>query len=194
MNIETERLIIKPLTLDDARRFSEYRDKEEVAMYQSWDEYPLNKAINRIEYCQKHPFHGQIGNYQFGLYLKENNRLIGDIFIEIDGHTTFTLGYTLDSVYWSKGYASEALKSVFKAMHETYSFKICLCHVYEDNIKSIKLLERNGFDKYPLARLEEKGGNARARAQPDDHFLIGMGDGLSVKRRSAAFGAERRSD
>lgn len=31
MNIETERLIIKPLTLDDARRFSEYRDKEEVA-------------------------------------------------------------------------------------------------------------------------------------------------------------------
>ena len=135
MNIETERLIIKPLTLDDARRFSEYRDKEEVAMYQSWDEYPLNKAINRIEYCQKHPFHGQIGNYQFGLYLKENNQLIGDIFIEIDGHTTFTLGYTLDSVYWSKGYASEALKSVFKAMHETYSFKICLCHVYEDNIK-----------------------------------------------------------
>ena len=49
MNIETERLIIKPLTLDDARRFSEYRDKEEVAMYQSWDEYPLNKAINRID-------------------------------------------------------------------------------------------------------------------------------------------------
>ena len=81
------------------------------------------------------------------VYLKENNQLIGDIFIEIDGHTTFTLGYTLDSVYWSKGYASEALKSVFKAMHETYSFKICLCHVYEDNIKSIKLLERNGFDK-----------------------------------------------
>ena len=31
MNIETERLIIKPLTLDDARRFSEYRDKEEAA-------------------------------------------------------------------------------------------------------------------------------------------------------------------
>ena len=90
MNIETERLIIKPLTLDDARRFSEYRDKEEVAMYQSWDEYPLNKAINRIEYCQKHPFHGQIGNYQFGLYLKENNQLIGDIFIEIDGHTSIS--------------------------------------------------------------------------------------------------------
>ena len=45
MNIETERLIIKPLTLDDAKRFSEYRDKEEVAMYQSWDEYPLNKLL-----------------------------------------------------------------------------------------------------------------------------------------------------
>ena len=41
--------------------------------------------------------------------------------------------------------------------------------------------ERNGFDKYPLARLEEREGT-RARAQPDDHFLIGMDDGLSVKK------------
>ena len=49
MNIETERLIIKPLTLDDAKRFSEYRDKEEVAMYQSWDEYPLNKVLNIVK-------------------------------------------------------------------------------------------------------------------------------------------------
>lgn len=49
-------------------------------MYQSWDEYPLNKAINRIEYCQKHPFHGQIGNYQFGLYLKEKISLL-EIFL-----------------------------------------------------------------------------------------------------------------
>ena len=67
MNIETERLIIKPLTLDDAKRFSEYRDKEEVAMYQSWDEYPIEKAKQRITYCIKHPFHGKRGNYQLGI-------------------------------------------------------------------------------------------------------------------------------
>ena len=74
MMIEADRIKIQAIPLQDIARFSEYRDKEEVAEYQSWDEYPLNKAINRIEYCQKHPFHGQIGNYQFGLYIKENNQ------------------------------------------------------------------------------------------------------------------------
>ena len=48
MNIETERLIIKPLTLDDAKRFSEYRDKEEVAMYQSWDEIGRASCRERV--------------------------------------------------------------------------------------------------------------------------------------------------
>ncbi len=32
-------------------------------------------------------------------------------------------------------------------MYEEYHFKICLCHVYEDNDRSIKLLTRHGFDR-----------------------------------------------
>ena len=97
--IEADRIKIQAISLQDIARFSEYRDKEEVAEYQSWDEYPIEKAKQRITYCIKHPFHGKRGNYQLGIYLKDENYLIGDLFIEIDGHTTFTLGYTLDSLY-----------------------------------------------------------------------------------------------
>lgn len=32
-------------------------------------------------------------------------------------------------------------------MYEEYHFKICLCHVYEDNDRSINLLTRHGFDR-----------------------------------------------
>ena len=97
--IEADRIKIQAISLQDIARFSEYRDKEEVAEYQSWDEYPIEKAKQRITYCIKHPFHGKRGNYQLGIYLKDENYLIGDFFIEIDGHTTFTLGYTLRFVY-----------------------------------------------------------------------------------------------
>lgn len=145
--IEAKRIVIQSLSLQDSERFSEYRDKEEVAKYQSWDDYSIEKAKRRITYCNKHPFQGKVGNYQLGIYLKENDYLIGDLYIEIDGHTTFTLGYTLDSPYWSKGYASEALEAILQYMQEEYRFKICLCHVYEDNNRSIKLLTRHGFDK-----------------------------------------------
>lgn len=147
MMIETERLKIQPLSMQDINRFSEYRDKEEVAMYQSWDDYPLDRAKQRITYCLQHPFKGREGNYQIGIYLKDNDYLIGDLFIEIDGRTTFTLGYTLDSLYWSKGYASEALQAILRYMQEEYKFKICLCHVYEDNERSIHLLTKHGFDR-----------------------------------------------
>ncbi|MGN1182542.1 MAG: GNAT family N-acetyltransferase [Faecalibacillus sp.] len=144
MEIKTERLIIKDLSLDDVERFSEYRNKKEVAEYQSWDHYSIQKAKQRILYCLKHPFQGKIGNYHLGIYL--NNYLIGDIFIEIDGYTTFTIGYTLDSLYWAKGYASEAIQAFLEHMRDIYHFKICLAHVYDDNVRSIHLLEKMGFD------------------------------------------------
>lgn len=147
MELKTERLIVRELSLDDVKRFSEYRNKKEVAKYQSWKTYSLKKAEKRIDYCLKHPFQGQIGNYQLGIYLKANDYLIGDLFLEIDGHTSFTLGYTLDSLYWSKGYASEAIQALFQFMHEEYKFKLCLAHVYEDNKRSVHLLEKNGFQK-----------------------------------------------
>ena len=48
MMIEADRIKIQAISLQDIARFSEYRDKEEVAEYQSWDEYPIEKAKQRI--------------------------------------------------------------------------------------------------------------------------------------------------
>lgn len=145
MKIETERLLINNLTLEDAKAFSNYRNKEEVAKYQSWDSYSLKKAIKRIEYCLKNPFNGELGNYQIGIYLKDTKQLIGDLFIEVSSKTTITLGYTLDSLYWSNGYAYEALEALFNYLKANYAFKICLCHVYEENTRSINLLKKHDF-------------------------------------------------
>ena len=43
MELQTKRLTIKDLSIDDIERFSEYRDKEEVARYQSWKHYPEHR-------------------------------------------------------------------------------------------------------------------------------------------------------
>lgn len=144
---ETKRLIIQTLSQDDTVRFSEYRNKKEVAFYQSWNYYSLKKAEKRIAYCLKHPLTNKIGNYQVGIYLKDSQYLIGDLFVEIDGQTTFSLGYTLDSLYWGKGFGSEAVNGMLDYLHQTYDFKICLCRVYDDNERSIHLLQKNGFQQ-----------------------------------------------
>lgn len=143
--IETKRLRIREFRLDDAEVLSMYRNKEEVYQYQSWSHYPYIKAKRRIEYCLQHPFNGERGNYQLAVVLKDNDILIGDFFIEVHSPTTVILGYTFDSIYWSLGYASESLQAMLIYLKEVYGFKVVICYVYKDNVRSIRLLERNGF-------------------------------------------------
>lgn len=112
-NLETQRLIIRELEIKDAMRLSEYRDKREVAFYQSWWRYPYQKALKRVEYCVKHPFDGSRGNYQLGVVLKENNILIGDYFLEVLESNSITIGYTFDSDYWQHGYAIESMRALY---------------------------------------------------------------------------------
>ena len=44
-SFETQRLLIRELQMSDAMRLSEYRNKKEVAFYQSWWHYPYNKDM-----------------------------------------------------------------------------------------------------------------------------------------------------
>lgn len=152
-SFETQRLLIRELKIPDAKRLSEYRDKKEVAFYQSWWRYPYNRALKRVEYCIDHPFDGTRGSYQLGVVLKENGVLIGDYFLEVIEPNSITIGYTFDSDYWHYGYASESLKAILQLLKEKYQFKIVFAHVYDDNFRSIRLLESNGFEQYEKSKI-----------------------------------------
>lgn len=145
---ETQRLLIRELEISDAARLSEYRDKKEVAFYQSWWHYPYNKAVKRIEYCLEHPFDGTRGSYQLGVVLKNNNYLIGDYFLEVIEPTSVTIGYTFDSDFWHCGYATESFKVLLDILKNDYKFKRVFAHVYSDNFRSIRLLKKMGFIQY----------------------------------------------
>ena len=147
-SIETQRLIIRELDMSDAKRLSEYRNKREVAYYQSWWRYSYNKAVKRIEYCLAHPFDGTKGSYQLGVVLKKNNYLIGDYFLEVIEPASVTVGYTFDSDFWHFGYATESFKVLLDILKNEYKFKRVFAHVYSDNFRSIRLLERMGFIQY----------------------------------------------
>ncbi|MDD8049127.1 MAG: GNAT family N-acetyltransferase [Thomasclavelia sp.] len=143
--IETKRLIIRELKKEDALRFSEYRNKPEVSKYQSWNHYPVLKAKWRIRYTSEHPLKNEIGNYQLGIYLKDSDLLIGDIFVQIEKENSFSIGYTLDNDYWHQGYAFEAISVFLSYMHDVLSLNKCVAHVYQANVASIMLLKKLGF-------------------------------------------------
>ena len=128
---------------------SEYRSKEEVAKYQSWKKYTIEDAAKRIQHCLTiTSFNKPKSDYHLAIILKENDEMIGDLFVEVVNHKVFVLGYTLDSLYWSLGYATESVSAFLEYMKETYKFKKAICYVYHDNIRSKKLLKKLHFVKF----------------------------------------------
>lgn len=149
MILETERLYLRRLEEKDALRMSEYRSKREVAEFQTWNHYSEEEALKRIRECQSISLDNQPkSNYHLAIVLKKSQLLIGDLFVEIVNKKIFVLGYTLDSDYWSQGYATEIVSAFLAYMKKEYHFKKAVCYVYYDNYRSKKLLKRLCFMKF----------------------------------------------
>jgi ribosomal-protein-alanine N-acetyltransferase len=148
MMFETERLIIRYVERDDIERLVEYRNKPEVARYQSWDRYTLRQAKSRVKYIEKHPYTGQVkDNTQLAVLLKEGT-LIGDLHVEVINHNTTTIGYTFDSNYWHHGYAREAVSALLDYLKEFFPQEKVIAYIYKQNEASRALLVDLGFKKF----------------------------------------------
>lgn len=148
MILETPRLYLRHFRQEDAARLSEYRNKKEVSYYQTWNKYSIIDAKRRIAHCLKNPDIKEKGNYQFAIILKDNDKLIGDLFVETDKSKSFVLGYTLDSDYWNLGIASEMVSAFLEYMKEEYHYSKVICYVYKDNERSLHLLKKLHFTKF----------------------------------------------
>lgn len=147
--LETSRLYLRTLEDTDASRMSAYRNKKEVAKYQTWKHYTIKEATTRIQMCQNiKAFDRPRSNYHLAIVLKDEDLMIGDLFVDIASRRYFVLGYTLDSAYWSCGYASEIVDAFCDYMKETYHFKKVICYVYRNNVRSKNLLIKLGFKKF----------------------------------------------
>ncbi|EUJ44615.1 GNAT family N-acetyltransferase [Listeria riparia] len=102
--IRTERLILRPLTLADARDIFEYASDDDNTKF-VFDTHP------DIDYTRK-----QIAEYfvatplgKYGIILSEMGKLIGTIDLRIDPATkSCCMGYALNKAFWGNGYMTEA--------------------------------------------------------------------------------------
>lgn len=142
---QTERLEIRNLNLHDAQTISSYRSKEEVAKYQSWGKYSIEDSKKLIqEMLNTKPSYKGVW-YQFGIELISEKKLIGDIgFLNTDNEGKSWIGFTLDSDFWKKGYAYEAITEILK-FYQELGIKSVWASIDPDNSPSKKLLEKLKF-------------------------------------------------
>lgn len=143
--IDTDRLILKPLSLQDKEVFLAYRGNPEVFQFQSWDPPNLQEVENFIRQNLTVVPNTPDTWLQLGVYL-HNSLLIGDIglhFLADDAQVE--IGYTLAPEHQGQGYAFEAVKAVLGYLFGHLGKHRVIGSVDPENIRSSRLLEKLGF-------------------------------------------------
>ena len=111
--LETDRLILRPLRMSDAKDLFAYAHDPLVSRHVLWDTHEsvwdsrqfLRGAIRQYR-------RGEPGS--FAITLRESGRMIGTIgfmWVNVD-YKSAEVGYSLSREYWNRGIMSEALRRV----------------------------------------------------------------------------------
>ncbi len=143
--IESERLLIRRLTVADARELSSYRSDPVVAKFQSWTEYSYQRATELVNGMVNSDPETRGSWFQFGVELKATHQLIGDIgVLNTDEASKSWVGFTFDRGHWGQGFAFEAVSTVL-SFYSALSIRDFWASTDPNNDPSIRLLKKLGF-------------------------------------------------
>ena len=157
--IETERLVLRPVTLDDAEAMFEYASDKENTRYTFPTNQSLEETKNNIaQFYLANP----LGRW--GIELKSSGEFIGTI----DLHKMDTvlkkgaIGYIIHKKYWNQGLTTEANRAVIELAFEKIGMNKLTALHDKDNPASGKVMEKSGMrfsHEEPYARMDqhEKG-------------------------------------
>ena len=111
--LETDRLILRPMKMSDARDLYAYASDREVSRHVLWDAHKsIFQSRQFLRAAIRQYRQGLPGS--FAITLKESGRMIGTIgfmWVNVD-HKSAEVGYSLSRAYWNQGLMTEALRCI----------------------------------------------------------------------------------
>lgn len=143
MRIETERLILRPLTLDDAEAEFAWLSDPEVNRYMPYALYSNVEDVTKwLEYASttKDEVH-------FGFERKADGFLIGAGSIGPDEKMpgAWSFGYNLRRDAWNQGYATEAARAMIDFAYREHGVRTFTASHAVDNPASGRVMEKCGL-------------------------------------------------
>jgi ribosomal-protein-alanine N-acetyltransferase len=146
-HIETERLFLKNISMDD-RDFIFSQFSDDVVNRYLFDAEPVTDMLGADEIIMffiKQPEPRL--HRRFVLVRKSDGRKIGTCgfngWNQTDG--TFEVGYDMKEEFWGNGYMQEAIKEIIKLGTDEMQIKEINACISVDNQRSIRLVENLGF-------------------------------------------------
>lgn len=134
-NIVTDRLIIRNFEQNDWQDLYEYLSDEEVVKFEPYDVYSETQAKEEaIRRSNDKSF--------YAVCLKENQKLIGNLYLGKGEFDTWELGYVFNRKYQGQGYAIEGSKALLDQAFINLGARRIIAMCSPKNEHSWKLLER----------------------------------------------------
>lgn len=135
--LKTDRLILRRYRKEDLQDLYAYLSDEAVVKYEPYDPMTADETARELErrICD---------DEMIAVELKENRRLIGNVYLGKRDFNSLEIGYVFNKQYWGQGYAAESCtalieKAFAEGVHRIYA-ECDPC-----NASSWRLLERLGF-------------------------------------------------
>ena len=150
VEIETERLLLRPWRMSDLDDFFEYASVDGVGEMAGWVHHS-SKDIS------KGVLDGFIGGRNvFAVVFKENHKVIGSLGLhhswtlrdpddEYDGLRVKEVGYTLSKDYWGRGIMPEAVTALIDYCFSRKLVDALTCAHFTCNAQSKRVIEKCGF-------------------------------------------------
>lgn len=144
--LETERLLLREVTLDDVDRIFSYKSDDETAQSASWKLHKT-KADTKKEITEMIDHYRKGENAHWGIVLKETNTIIGfgGFTMMTPMHNRATAGWWLGAKYWGKGYATEIARAVIEYGFTRLKLNRIDAVARVDNAASGRVLEKAGM-------------------------------------------------
>ncbi|MFC5471253.1 GNAT family N-acetyltransferase [Cohnella suwonensis] len=151
--LETDRVILRPITYSDLDDVSSYCTVPEVSQYTVWD---VHKSIEDtkafIDFVMNRYESQKVGPW--GIEYKETRRIIGSCsFVSWDNkNRKAELGYVLSNRYWNQGIMTEVIKRILEFGFRKLELVRIEARCLPDNLGSSKVMEKTGMKYEGLLR------------------------------------------
>lgn len=160
--IETDRLILRPLRVDDCDAVFQWVSDEDVTRYMVYNTYQsVDQVVDWLTFLQQPD-----SEYHFGFVRKADNLLIGSGSIgpDIRRDGFWAFGYNFRKDCWGCGYATEATKAMMNFAFEMFGInKFSSSHV-EQNKASGHVMEKCGLQFVKYGQFQKLDGTCKMRS------------------------------
>jgi RimJ/RimL family protein N-acetyltransferase len=144
---ETHRLVIRRVTPNDAEACLVWMSDPEIARYEYWDPYTLEKLWDEFREVAEVPA-ASIGVWNLhGVVLRETGAIVGCVLIRMQDavHRQAEIGFHFNKLYWGRGLATEAARGLIALGFETMRAHRIFGVADSRNTASIRVMEKLGM-------------------------------------------------